>query len=66
MTYIMMQERIDVGVTALYTALEEHLKDMKASTHWVPHSLVDEQKEYRVNWCQLYINIYISRSTELH
>ena len=52
MTYIMMQERINIGATALNTILHEHLKVRKVSARWVPHSLTEEQKERRVSWCQ--------------
>ena len=52
MMYIMMQERINIGATALSTILHEHLKVRKVSARWMPHSLTDEQKERRVSWCQ--------------
>ena len=52
MMYIMMQERINIGETALKTILHEHLKFRKVSARWVPHSLTEEQKERLVSWCQ--------------
>ena len=52
MMYIRMQERINIGATALSTILHEHLKVRKVLARWVPYPLTQEQKEHGLNWWQ--------------
>ena len=52
LTHCAIQEGLNIGETALNTILHEHLLVRKVSAHWVPHSLTEEERQHRANWCQ--------------
>ena len=50
-TYVEIQRTLGIGSTAVNTILKDHLQVTKRCARWVPHSLTDEQKAARVEWC---------------
>lgn len=47
-----IQDELKVGSQAVSTILHDHLKVRKVASRWIPHSLTQEQKDRRVDWCQ--------------
>lgn len=51
-THREIQAELNIGSQAVSTILHEHLKVRKLASRWIPHSLTDEQKCRRVDWCK--------------
>lgn len=43
---------LEIGSPAISKILHDYLRVRKVSSRWVPHSLTDEQKRIRVEWCK--------------
>lgn len=43
---------LEIGSASLDTILHKHLRLRKRCARWVPHSLTEEQKQVRVDWCR--------------
>jgi histone-lysine N-methyltransferase SETMAR len=57
-TYQHIGYAVDIGMAAVRVILRDHLKVRKVNARWVPHSLTDEQKQERVNWCKNMLKKY--------
>lgn len=51
-TYEEITEELQIGNNAVSTILHDFLGVRKVCARWIPHSLSEEQKEKRVDWCK--------------
>ncbi|XP_049873459.1 histone-lysine N-methyltransferase SETMAR-like [Pectinophora gossypiella] len=51
-THREIRAELKIGYRAVSTILHEHLKVRKVAKSGIPHSLTDEQKSRRVDWCK--------------
>lgn len=51
-THREIEGELKIGSQAVSTILHEHLKVRKVASRWIPHSLTEEQKSRRVDWCK--------------
>jgi histone-lysine N-methyltransferase SETMAR len=51
-TFVEIQEALGIGASTVNSILHEYLGVRKLASRWIPHSLSDEQKEQRVDWCR--------------
>lgn len=59
-TYKQIQEVLNIGASTLNSILHEDLKVKKICSLWVPHSLNENQRATRVDWCIKMMNKYDS------
>lgn len=51
-TYREIQASLSISITPVKTILHEHLGLRKICSRWIPHHLMDVEKEARVKWCR--------------
>lgn len=49
----------------LHTSLRNKLHLKKFCTHWMPHKLTEEQKQFRIKWCQNTLKKFQSGTSKL-
>ena len=52
-----IQEGLSIGTAATMSILHD-LRIRKQCARWVPHSLTDEQRRGRVEWCELKLRLF--------
>lgn len=57
-TYGIIQATLHVSSTTVHTILHRHLGLRRRCCRWIPHSLSQDQKEARVEWCRLMLDKY--------
>ena len=47
-----IQESLSIGTAATVSIFHDHLRVRKRCTRWIPHSLTDEHRRGRGEWCE--------------
>ncbi|XP_011063832.1 PREDICTED: uncharacterized protein LOC105151689 [Acromyrmex echinatior] len=50
MTYREIQASLGIDMKAIHTILHDHLSVRKLCSRWIPHNLIEAQKQARVKW----------------
>jgi histone-lysine N-methyltransferase SETMAR len=56
--YEQLEIVIGIGSAAVQTIITDHLHLRKLVSRWVPHSLSEDQKNTRVEWCEFMLEKY--------
>lgn len=57
-TFAQMRTALGISSASLQSIVHEKLGLRKLTSRWIPHSLTEDQKHERVNWCQMMLRIY--------
>ncbi|KAG5342641.1 SETMR methyltransferase, partial [Acromyrmex charruanus] len=50
MTYHEIQASLSIDMKAIHTILHDHLSVRKLCSRWIPHNLIEAQKQARIKW----------------